>query len=118
MAKSRIDPSDAADAEAMRLKEWELAWRKYWADGGDTTYELPVSSPIPNERNFLMHTRTPENEELRLEHITAEFIRGFESLYDLGPAVTVFGSARFGEDTVTTIRPSNWAASWRTPVLP
>jgi hypothetical protein len=28
-----------------------------------------------------------------------EFSRGFAALYDLGPAVTVFGSARFGEDT-------------------
>jgi len=27
-----------------------------------------------------------------------EFVRGCRALYDLGPAVTVFGSARFGED--------------------
>jgi len=97
MAKSSTDPSDAADARARRLKEWEAGWRKYWADGGATTYELPPGSPIPHERDFLMHTRTPEHEESRLEHITAEFVRGFDSLYDLGPAVTVFGSARFGE---------------------
>lgn len=97
MAKSSIDPSDPSDAQAARLKEWELGWQKYWADGGGTTYELPAGSPIPHERDFLMHTRTPEHEESRLEHISAEFVRGFGALYDLGPAVTVFGSARFGE---------------------
>jgi len=30
--------------------------------------------------------------------IAAEFIRGFRKLHFLGPCVTVFGSARFGED--------------------
>jgi uncharacterized protein (TIGR00730 family) len=45
-----------------------------------------------------MHTRTPEHEEARLEHIVEEFVSGFSALYDLGPAVTVFGSARLGEE--------------------
>jgi uncharacterized protein (TIGR00730 family) len=30
--------------------------------------------------------------------IFQEFVRGCRGLYDLGPAVTIFGSARFGED--------------------
>ena len=97
MAKSWIDPNNQIDSKALLLQEWQQAWKKYWADGGATTYELPVGSPIPRERELLMHVRTPEHEEARLEHIREEFIRGFTSLYDLGPAVTVFGSARFHE---------------------
>jgi len=50
------------------------------------------------EREFLTHTRTPEKERARLKRIEAEFVRGFKGLYRLGPAVTVFGSARFKEN--------------------
>jgi uncharacterized protein (TIGR00730 family) len=31
-------------------------------------------------------------------HVLVEFIRGFRALHFIGPCVTVFGSARFGED--------------------
>jgi len=80
-----------------RLKAWESAWEAYWIDGGRSTYELPPGSPMRLEHDFLMNTRTPEHEEERLELIMGEFKRGFQELYDLGPAVTVFGSARFNE---------------------
>jgi len=36
-------------------------------------------------------------EALRVFRIAAEFIRGFRALHFVGPCVTVFGSARFGE---------------------
>lgn len=42
------------------------------------------------------HSRTKET--LRLIRICVEFIRGFRAFWDIGPAVTVFGSARFKED--------------------
>lgn len=34
----------------------------------------------------------------RAFHVFQEFVRGCRELYDIGPAVTVFGSARFTED--------------------
>jgi uncharacterized protein (TIGR00730 family) len=37
-------------------------------------------------------------EAVRVFRISLEFIRGFRALHWAGPAVTVFGSARFGED--------------------
>jgi uncharacterized protein (TIGR00730 family) len=74
---------------------WDNAWHQYWLNGGVSTYELPLGSPVRQERDFLMQTRTPEHEEARLEHITQELMSGFAALYDLGPAVTVFGSARY-----------------------
>ena len=42
-----------------------------------------------------MKSRTVEGERERLKRIIAEFEHGFRCLYKLGPAVTVFGSARF-----------------------
>ena len=49
------------------------------------------------EAAFLTEVRSPEKESVRLRRIQHEFVRGFQGLYDLGPAVTVFGSARFKE---------------------
>ena len=42
-----------------------------------------------------MQQRSVEREKARLKRITAEFEQGFKRLGKLGPAVTVFGSARF-----------------------
>ncbi len=47
---------------------------------------------------FLAGPKARLEELLRACRIFAEFIRGFRSLHFLGPCVTVFGSARFGED--------------------
>jgi uncharacterized protein (TIGR00730 family) len=51
------------------------------------------------EQAFLTDSRSPEVEKQRLERINKEFEMGFQRLHALGPAVTVFGSARFGEGT-------------------
>lgn len=47
---------------------------------------------------FLVGPRSRLEEALRVGRIAAEFIRGFRRFHFLGPCVTVFGSARFGED--------------------
>lgn len=88
---------DPQGVRAQRLQAWRQAWQEYWERGGTSTYELPADSPFLRDRDFLMRVRTPEHEEARLRHIVEEFTRGLSALYDLGPAVTVFGSARFGE---------------------
>lgn len=75
-----------------------MAWQEYWTNGGLSTYELPMESAMRYDFEFLMKTRSPEGEMARLEAINEEFVRGFKAMYDLGPAVTVFGSARFQED--------------------
>jgi uncharacterized protein (TIGR00730 family) len=77
--------------------EWERGWQSYWKRAGFTSYELPVDekSEANDEYQFLMTARTREGEISRLKRITAEFVRGFRGLAALGPAVTVFGSARF-----------------------
>ncbi len=76
--------------------DWEAAWQKHWKEVSCTSFEVNVpDSELQAERDFLMNPRTLEREQERLERIMAEFKRGFEELYEVGPAVTVFGSARF-----------------------
>lgn len=65
---------------------------------GQPGYELPAGGRGDDEREFLAMARTPAKERARLNRITDEFVRAFRALYPVGPAVTVFGSARFKED--------------------
>lgn len=73
--------------------KWEKEWERYWTSVGKTDYELPPGSREDHE--FLTQVRTPTKERARLKRISSEFENAFEKLYRTGPAVTVFGSARF-----------------------
>lgn len=59
-------------------------------------------SPHPEvskeERYFLEGPRSRWEEFTFIFKVMREFIRGFRKLHFVGPSVTVFGSARFGED--------------------
>lgn len=94
MAKKK---AQAQSPPPLDLDAWEQAWQKHWKKAGFTSYELnlPDTDAANRERNFLMQRRTREGEMARLKRITAEFEHGFKRLGKLGPAVTVFGSARF-----------------------
>jgi hypothetical protein len=50
------------------------------------------------ERRFLSGPQDRSSELLRAVKIAWEFVTGFRKLHFVGPCVTVFGSARFGED--------------------
>ncbi len=56
------------------------------------------ASRDPGERHFLAGPRSRLREFGRVLRIAGEFIKGFRALHFLPPCVTVFGSARFGED--------------------
>jgi len=73
-------------------QEWEDAWQKHWKKA-QMDYELPATSS--DEYEFLSEHRTADKEKERLDRITKEFEMGFSKLSQLGPAVTIFGSARF-----------------------
>ena len=77
------------------LDEWERSWKAHWSKAGTPGYELPKQGAAGAEAAFLTETRTREKEIARLERIHDEFVKGFKGLSQLGPAVTVFGSARF-----------------------
>jgi len=57
----------------------------------------PASGPHPIERIFLEGPRPRGRELSSVVRIALEFIQGFRTLHFVGPCVTVFGSARFGE---------------------
>ena len=50
-----------------------------------------------DEARYLAGRNSRTKEWIRLLRIALEFIRGMKSLRDVGPAITVFGSARFPE---------------------
>lgn len=70
---------------------WERSWQKHWRKAGLPGYELPPG----DEQEFLASTRTVQKERARLKRINGEFERAFKTFGRVGPAVTVFGSARF-----------------------
>jgi len=55
-----------------------------------------LATSFPDEV-FLSTRGTRLQEAIRVFRITKEFIMGFRTLHFIGPAVTVFGSARFNE---------------------
>jgi hypothetical protein len=52
---------------------------------------------LRGEAQFLAGRHSRSYEFFRVVRIAIEFIRGFRALHGIGPAVTVFGSARFKE---------------------
>ncbi len=62
--------------------------------------ERPAGSGAqPAERWFLEGPRSRGSELFSVGKIALEFVRGFRTLHFVGPCVTVFGSARFQEDS-------------------
>jgi uncharacterized protein (TIGR00730 family) len=55
-------------------------------------------SESPEVARFLEGPQPRSFELVRAVRIFAEFVRGFRRMHFIGPCVTVFGSARFGED--------------------
>jgi uncharacterized protein (TIGR00730 family) len=82
----------------LTAREWDQRWQRHWSKVGLPGYELPVGGPGGDEREFLGQARTLAKEKQRLKRINGEFARAFKALYPVGPAVTVFGSARFKEN--------------------
>jgi uncharacterized protein (TIGR00730 family) len=97
MRKFKSTSGKPSDTRRSGLDAWERSWQKHWRQRGEAGYELPVGGPGGAEREFLATARTPQKERARLKRINTEFDRAFKTFYDVGPAVTVFGSARFKE---------------------
>jgi uncharacterized protein (TIGR00730 family) len=83
------------DRPLTAAERWERSWQQHWKNVGLPGYELPVNASDSDDRDFLSCARTPQKERVRLKRINREFERAFKTFYEVGPAVTVFGSARF-----------------------
>jgi uncharacterized protein (TIGR00730 family) len=88
--------TNKTDTARLTPQQWEEAWQKHWKKA-QLNYELPPTDNKASihEHNFLTQHRSRAKELKRLKRITKEFEMGFKKLGKLGPAVTVFGSARF-----------------------
>jgi uncharacterized protein (TIGR00730 family) len=64
----------------------------------DETGHWPYASRSRAEERLLSGRRAGRSELQSALQIFAEFVRGFRRLQGIGPCVTVFGSARFGEE--------------------
>ena len=65
--------------------------------GRGAATKLPVDRTMTEDRKLLEPTGTPaflDTDPWRALRILAEFVEGFDALAGLGPAITVFGSAR------------------------
>ena len=58
-----------------------------------------VGKPTQNEIRFLEGPRSRWEDFKFVIKVLIEFIKGFRALHFVGPCVTIFGSARFGEDS-------------------
>ena len=65
--------------------------------GSDELNQWGKTPPDQGERKFLEGPKRPHDDAMRLLRIVGELAKGFHTLWNLGPAVTVFGSARFQE---------------------
>jgi uncharacterized protein (TIGR00730 family) len=72
--------------------EGQHAKRRSHADGRLTEDEKLLTPPSPESISFT------QTDPWRVMRITAEFVDGFDTLAELGPAVTIFGSARTKPD--------------------
>ena len=66
---------------------------------GQPTADRPAAGPA-DEQQFLSGPRPRAWEALSTVRFFLEFFRGYRALHFVGPCVTVFGSARFGEGTL------------------
>lgn len=89
----------ATTFKPLTVEEWEKSWQKHWMTA-QLDYELPpaATKAAQAEHDFLTQHRSKEKEIARLSRINKEFEMGFKKLGHLGPAVTIFGSARFKPD--------------------
>jgi uncharacterized protein (TIGR00730 family) len=101
MAKDHTVSQSTPMDPAQRVAQWDRQWHEHWSKAAPVGFEARLDPTSSGERSqeFLLRQRTPQGERDRMTRIMAEFGRGFEQLYGLGPAVTVFGSSRFQEGT-------------------
>jgi hypothetical protein len=92
-AEPRPDAGEPITSGRDRLRAGRLVVRRAALER-----QAPASAGTADER-FLRRVRAPftDTDPWRVLRITAEFVEGFDALAEVGPAVSVFGSARVEE---------------------
>lgn len=84
----------AASKKLPKLRD-KAEWNEQWQQR-PVAVELPPTAT--RDRALLTQVRTPKKEMDRIKRVSDEFKRATKGLFETGPAVTVFGSARFKSD--------------------
>ena len=108
--RSMPTTSAGSTARCTATSTW-MRPRRRWANGGEAVSSLPEPDLNRAARGHkqtqdekLLRTPGPEqglftdSDPWRVLRIQGEFVEGFEALAELGPAVTLFGSARTPAD--------------------
>jgi uncharacterized protein (TIGR00730 family) len=82
-----------SDLRQLDKAEWDRMWREHWL----TSSVSQQGGSEDSEEEFLAGADTFAADRERLHRIMKEFDMGFSRLHEVGPAVTVFGSARFND---------------------
>lgn len=76
----------------------EISWKTLFHPQPRIKRLQQLQSNIQAEAQYLAGRNSRIKEVIRLLRIALEFLRGMRALHDVGPAITVFGSARFTEN--------------------
>ena len=92
---STPDPLDRSDRPALDALPNPVGKKHLGGGPGDDT--ATPAPPGASDRVLLAGPQSRLREALLLGRALRDFIRGFRALHFVGPCVTIFGSARFGE---------------------
>jgi uncharacterized protein (TIGR00730 family) len=104
------DNRDENQKDGTRSRRRGRGVRPHWADTGDMRDNPSLNrrermgQPTEDEQFLESKTREPESaafihsDPWRVLRIMGEFVQGFDTLANVGKAVTIFGSARVTED--------------------
>jgi uncharacterized protein (TIGR00730 family) len=93
--------SDEADRSGEPIGEHRRSGRLVM--GSDLARKMPVEATMTEDRKLLERPERRDRPEFlqtdtwRTLRIMSEFVEGFDALAEIGPAITIFGSARVSE---------------------
>ncbi len=95
---SEATPDSAPAVKAKKPQDSDKRFRDYWKRGGGPDFIKQKSVKLvedEHERQLLTGPVDPKTADPLIDEVADELRRGIQLLEDVGPCVTVFGSARF-----------------------
>jgi uncharacterized protein (TIGR00730 family) len=96
--RAAADPTVEHDRSGEPIGEHRRSGRLVMSS--ELARKMPAEATMTEDRKLLERTERPaflNSDPWRALRILAEFVEGFDALADIGPAITVFGSARVDE---------------------
>jgi len=94
-AAAPVNPGQRRDAEGMTTPDAVAGKRRHRGRHQNTEDQRLLSWTARDRAEAATFTHT---DQWRVLRIMGEFVAGFDALAEIGPAITIFGSARVGRD--------------------